>query len=323
MGSEILEIGIQTLALLMYGGVPIFSFVQSQQSSDIKLFVVILGSNAITTGILWILYGIDALQCRGATFECIIFVNDALYDFFYILYPLTLNHTTLPLFNTKRLALLKVTGTLIFSVIFALILLAKKVRSITAKFDIKRILANPEYIKNHNLQLTPFLKYGKHPETEKCYKTKTFKKLLLTMVGIMFIIYGVVIVSTVFSYLNKYQDICNDPTTEILVDHPELHYYQYCENKVYPLNRNINGDIVPCDCKIFKLDVDSTVVYDTNFNAKHINYIMSRWTNLEVFEIMKNYEDPNNTYINLTNIKAKNLRVMEIRDFSNWCHIPL
>ena len=326
MYSELIEIVVQTFALCVYGGYPIFSFTTSIDPNEIKLFALILGLNSITTGILWILYLIDVLKFRGVLFECIIFVNDIIFDFFYTAFPLILNYNgEFPLFNTKSLALLNASNdALFFSVYLASLLMAKRIYSISKKFSVLRILRNPDKMRKFNLRYKPFLEYhvGTNPKDVKWYKNVTFKKIYICVISFGFIIYGISITSSVYAYINKHIKICDNPSSSLLLKHPELYYYSsLCNDKVYPLFRDINSDAqIPCDCRDFRYDITEEDVF---FDAEYVNYMLNRWNNLKVFHITINQEaltsnDPihagKSKFIKLGNIEAKALKDLQIKD---------
>ena len=88
---EIIEILFQTLALYNYNGLNLFNpnqLVLAYGKSAIILFASLLGINAISVGILWILYVLNHRLCQGLFFKQLIFVIDTVFEGFYALFPI-------------------------------------------------------------------------------------------------------------------------------------------------------------------------------------------------------------------------------------------
>eukprot|EP01083_Nonionella_stella_P228386 809465_1 len=91
--SEMLELLIQTQALLLYGG---YNMWDPHHSNDIYLanrpyfiviFAAILAFNAFGSGVLWLSYALLNEHCHGLLFRVLLFCVDQFSDLLYTLFP--------------------------------------------------------------------------------------------------------------------------------------------------------------------------------------------------------------------------------------------
>ena len=88
---EILEFIVQTAALFYYNGYNILDrndLVLAYRPKYVLLFAMVLGSNGLTVGALWVLYVVKYSSCHGLFFKEIVFVTDTIFDTFYAIFPL-------------------------------------------------------------------------------------------------------------------------------------------------------------------------------------------------------------------------------------------
>eukprot|EP01083_Nonionella_stella_P021709 60146_1 len=90
---EIVEIYLQSCALLLYNGTHLYRdnfdpVALALPPQYIRLFVAFLSANCISTGILWGCYAFRPVLCHGLVFELILYCFDAIFDLFYATYPL-------------------------------------------------------------------------------------------------------------------------------------------------------------------------------------------------------------------------------------------
>ena len=91
--SEILEISIQTTALLYYNGYILLPSADSEvalayKPKYIKLFTVFLSCNCIFVCTYWLFYAFKPLVCHGFIFSLVLYSTDVIFDIFYTLFPL-------------------------------------------------------------------------------------------------------------------------------------------------------------------------------------------------------------------------------------------
>ena len=88
---EIIEILLQSQALLLYNGVYIFDrndVYLAYDSGYIIAFATVLCLNCLLCGILWLLYAFKPKICHGFSFDSAIFIVDIIFDLFYTIFPL-------------------------------------------------------------------------------------------------------------------------------------------------------------------------------------------------------------------------------------------
>eukprot|EP01083_Nonionella_stella_P054264 143311_1 len=91
--SELLELSIQTQALLLYNGYNIWdpnsekNIYLANQSYFIVLFAAILAFNCLGSGVLWLGYALVAKYCHGLLFKLLLFWVDEFSDLLYTLFP--------------------------------------------------------------------------------------------------------------------------------------------------------------------------------------------------------------------------------------------
>eukprot|EP01083_Nonionella_stella_P135456 412062_1 len=91
--SELVEIVIQTNALLLYNGFNILDptnkddIYLANRSNIVKIFAVILSFNLIGSGILWLSYACVPKRCYGLIFRVSLFFVDSCSDLFYTMFP--------------------------------------------------------------------------------------------------------------------------------------------------------------------------------------------------------------------------------------------
>ena len=88
---EIIEIILQSQALLLYNGLYLFNTNKvylAYNSSYIILFSIGLHLNCIFCGILWLFYAFKPTYCYGLLFELIRYAVDVIFDLFYALFPI-------------------------------------------------------------------------------------------------------------------------------------------------------------------------------------------------------------------------------------------
>ena len=88
---EIIEIILQSQALLLYNGSYIFNrntVYLAYDSEYIILFSCILLLNCTFCGILWLFYAFKPKVCHGLLFQLILCFIDVIFDLFYALFPL-------------------------------------------------------------------------------------------------------------------------------------------------------------------------------------------------------------------------------------------
>ena len=94
LSSEILEILVQTAALLYYNGYILFSSSESNEVAlaykpkYVKLFTMFLSINCIFVCIIWSFYAFKPLICHGFIFSLVLYSMDVIFDMFYTLFPL-------------------------------------------------------------------------------------------------------------------------------------------------------------------------------------------------------------------------------------------
>ena len=88
---ELVEIIVQIIAVYNYNGTNIFDnnqIILAAKPSHVKLFAILLCSNSISVGILWIFYIFQNKLCHGEFFKNLVFVIDTLFDTLYALFPI-------------------------------------------------------------------------------------------------------------------------------------------------------------------------------------------------------------------------------------------
>ena len=88
--SEILELSVQSQAMLMYNGLNLFDSSQvilAEKSQFIRWFAFILCLNASASGISWCSYAVIPGKCHGLKFLLVVFIVDQCCDLFYTLFP--------------------------------------------------------------------------------------------------------------------------------------------------------------------------------------------------------------------------------------------
>ena len=161
MVREIIEICIQTYALLLYGGLDIFDpnrNVLAQRPLIIQDMAIILGLNCIFTGIIFMLYIVKHNVIHGKSFLTLVFIVDTTFEIFYVLFPLLyLTHGD-SLFDLRSLGLLKQENTFVFfQSIWALLLLTRKCHKLFKDLNPKYIIKS--YWKNikRNTNFQPWI----------------------------------------------------------------------------------------------------------------------------------------------------------------------
>ena len=104
MAREITEIIVQIFSLFNMNGLNLFypnEIVLASKELSVKLFTILLCSNSILVGILWIFYLVQNKLCHGEFFKQLIFVIDTIFDTFYALFPIIIvaNETGFSNFN--------------------------------------------------------------------------------------------------------------------------------------------------------------------------------------------------------------------------------
>ena len=153
----------------------------------------------------------------------------------------------------------------------------------TAAFGYSWIDHNQKY----NVQLQGWKDYINH---------RYFRKLIITLIGIFFAIYGSTILYTVLSHFHHAVLYCSRISmqrqhfydfqinhTEITFDHalflerPELFFYDQCEFPVYPFD-------TVCDCRVFRITAVDICPWSDRFNcAREIK----RHFNVSIMEALK------------------------------------
>eukprot|EP01083_Nonionella_stella_P071944 193628_1 len=286
--SEISEILMQCWALLIYGGVQSvsFSFVIGNEAQFVKSFSIIVGSNAILAGVLWIIYSIktDSSQAmfHGTGFQAVVFVIDMLFDFVYTIFPFTLySGNASLLFNIKALATLHSENGILFVAAFiAMVLLLQKCYSVLSSFDPVQIIYRAHKMDKHNIDLVPYLQTVSTEDSDDKQQCK--RKCCITSIGVLFVLCGICIITVVNIYLNNAQEICSNPSEALLAKHPELFYWnRYCQSKITPFDTSET----PCDCRIFQISVNSSHYEQYNFSKQHIVSITSNFKMMHFLEI--------------------------------------
>eukprot|EP01084_Bolivina_argentea_P075948 137632_1 len=94
--SELVEIFVQSQALLLYNGYNIFdpqhtnNVYLANKSHFILLFASILAFNCFSSGILWLSYSLAPKTCYGLLFKLSLFLVDEFSDLFYTIFPFIL-----------------------------------------------------------------------------------------------------------------------------------------------------------------------------------------------------------------------------------------
>eukprot|EP01084_Bolivina_argentea_P151912 265094_1 len=300
--SEVCEILMQCWALLIYGGVQSvsFSFVIANQSIFIKSFACIIGIDAILLSILWLLYAIKikVKMLHGAAFQSIVFVFDMVFDFIYTIFPLTIySGNASVLFNMKALATLhSENGIIFFSAFVAMTLLFQKCVTVLRSFDPVVIEQRARRTVKHNIHLIPYIEteyISKTVSTEsdtaniQKWKSKQIKRrMTIGFIGILFLIFGITIITAVNQYTNNAYTICSNPSNELLKTHPELYYWNdFCSFKLTPFASN-----PPCDCRTLDIAFTDTHYIQYNFTKQHIISIMENFKMLTFLNLGYRHE---------------------------------
>ena len=106
---------------------------------------------------------------------------------------------------------------------------------------------------------------------------------IVLLFGCLFIMSGCLLVSVLCSIMNDAIDFCVSwkDNKDLLIDHPELALWDYCEHKIYPF---VYDDIrIPCNCRKFRYKLDENNVNLSKlvpFN-KSMEGIMRKWDMME------------------------------------------
>ena len=151
-------------------------------------------------------------------------------------------------------------------------------------------------------------------------RNNTVRKLLIVVIALCFGIYGIVLISLVFSHFDESISYCSSIVDElnnlemqyanstvntsglllteekqnILDLHPELFLYDYCEFKVYPFGDDQAGN-KKCDCRQFSSDNVNNYILDVwpvpdlleSFDIRLVDMLsgmLLNWKMLEKFE---------------------------------------
>eukprot|EP01084_Bolivina_argentea_P081353 147322_1 len=301
--SELSEILMQCWALLIYGGVQSvsFTFVVANEPIFVQSFALIIGLDAISVGILWLLYVIKFNEkwtkinlnaiFHGTSFQSIVFVVDMIFDFVYTIFPFTLySGNASLLFNIKALATLhSENGILFFAAFIAMCLLLQKCYSVLYSFDPVEIERRARKIVDQEIELIPFIQTEyiststnntnntniKDTNEYKTWKSQQLKRrIAIGCIGILFLIFGFGIIISVHQYINNGYETCSNPSQTILSEHPELYYWNdNCHSKLIPFDSYMTH----CDCREFDIVFTPKHYNEYNFTQQHIISIMSNF----------------------------------------------
>ena len=88
---ELIEIFFQIFAVYNYNGLNLFNtnqVVLPYKEYEVKVFSILLGSNCVLIGSLWLFYVFCHSCCRCQSFKKLIFFVDTTFDTFYALFPI-------------------------------------------------------------------------------------------------------------------------------------------------------------------------------------------------------------------------------------------
>lgn len=127
---EWIEIFIQLYALMLFGGINVLSpdsNVLSQKPDVICTFSIIIASNCISVGIMWILYILLPDIIHGKIFLTIMFVIDSIFELLYCLFPLLNLTADGNIFTLTSLGLLNQENNfVIFQSLFAIVAMMRR-----------------------------------------------------------------------------------------------------------------------------------------------------------------------------------------------------
>ena len=195
-----------------------------------------------------------------------------------------------------------------------------------------------ELMTNLNLKNRDLMSQKKYKHTLKRYnerkKQRIIRQIIITSLGFILFTFGFLVLISVYLFLDKAINDCNNPNNDFLSKHPELNFYNFCNRKVYPFFPN-KQQISKCQCRRFIIDTSNN---NFNFNKKSFN--IKLWNENKVLEhifinfgmleelwinynSIVNFNSSNynlNIKLNLTERKyfgAKRLRILYLNEVSN------
>ena len=324
--AEMFEIFIQTTALLYYNGYILFSssneVALAHKPQYIKLFAIFLSMNSIFVCIIWLFYAFKPLICHGFVFQLVLYSLDVIFDIFYALFPLIMvaqesadfevalgylqTDDPLSFFGfiklfCKIINQINIIRTTFWAAFFPLAFLISSSYSFLsqARYQLKRYYGSKFAAANNKVNtptvgsqvsqimaLAPINTTNSWIITGTKQRSETMRKLSISIIALIFGIYGVILLPLVFTHFDQSMTYCSSITEElykleedlsdpnstinltvngntgmylseqrqqILDAHPELFLYNYCDYSVYPFGTDDDGNPL-CDCRKFSGD---------------------------------------------------------------------
>eukprot|EP01083_Nonionella_stella_P032660 89381_1 len=392
--SEIVEITIQTQALLLYNGYNVLDphnkrdIYRANNSDFIVIFAAILAFNCVVSGILWCVYALVAKYCHGLLFKLVLFWVDLCSDLLYTMFPFIMilfdkynldktnilvllaqlnSQSSFIAFTSAFMPLLLLVSKSFFIIRSAKNKLAQKYYShwkfiydiSKQKDDIQAVYQakltgwniNSVSLQSNNKELfgaNAYISFARKNKTIKHWiqtdvddKISRKKQCILIVVGLIYIIYGIVVLQFVLNHVNHAKEYCSlideinffDDDTglninstiltmqqhQLLTHNPELFFWNKCLYKVYPFT---NGDKnspynEPCQCRVLVIEWDdilsSTQQRNTYFNLTQpiiLSSMLTHWFQLEKFRT-EGKADHLSTKITKQMFAAKHMKAFE------------
>ena len=339
--SDLSEFVVVSLALLKANGYDVFDSENNPLAEDpntILAFTVVLSVNMCISGILWLSYSHFTKYCYGATFEQSLLLTDSTTDLLYSLFPLYVIWSNKYNQNTTLMTLLgqlNLSGIAFWAAVFPLCLLSNRCLVITMKTRKKmkddafnewkahnalkhhsttnvavrvakeagfQLNASDIYIRNRKLSI------GIQPLQQDTNwinqnpSNRRIKQCFLSLVALLFVVYGVLLLSFVTAYMEAAVDHCASATESVLLQdgslsigsestrtlktNPELFVWDQCRFKVYPFTFD---EQYRCQCRVFVIDWDDLESSANDWEKWNLTQIsilegmLTHWTMLEKF----------------------------------------
>ena len=120
--------------------------------------------------------------------------------------------------------------------------------------------------------------------------------VIISVVGVAFIVFGAIIIHWNVSHFEKYEDLCSNPDSETKFTHPELLVWNDCSFKTYPFLGNSmdmdgereSSNKISCNCRQAKIDLSIFAYFEQDNVTKTIESLLTNWDMLEILFIFDN-----------------------------------
>ena len=278
IGGDILEMVLQSQALLLYNGYywidPDATYL-ANKPQFIILFACFVSFSVFGSGLLWLCYALAPRHCHSLLFRRLYFFVDKFSDLQYCVYPMLVVSLD-DYANSDNvwvlLGQLNIDSTLAFlSTAVPLSVLCHKCLLITRSET--TAMRNASYYRWKEGQSTSLETETSSVTSVSTTKARsTLRTIVLSVVSLALIVCGVLILTLVSGHINASVEHCDsvkesnyfangsrttnislsDEEMDRLDAHPELFVWDKCLYKVYPFTRNTQHH--PCQCRVVVIE---------------------------------------------------------------------